>query len=140
MARKKNPAAVALGRRSGVSLTPEQRTARASLAASTRWRKAKPPTDAKPGRWYGLVLVPEDPNPPKPGDKDFVGGVLAGAKLLDQALASPEVIFWSQNRVEVKRRQQMEDLRDRWTEIVDFDFDPERAPRVAHRDRQGKTS
>ena len=41
MAKKKNPAAVALGRKGGkksrVNLTPEQRTALAKKAAGARW-------------------------------------------------------------------------------------------------------
>jgi hypothetical protein len=43
MAKKKNPAAVALGRKGGknsrVNLTPEERTKLARKAAAARWRK-----------------------------------------------------------------------------------------------------
>ena len=38
---KKNPAAVALGRRSGVNLTAKQRQARAKRAGLARWAKAR---------------------------------------------------------------------------------------------------
>ena len=42
MARKKNPAAVALGRKGGknsrINLTPEQRTSLAKKAAAARWK------------------------------------------------------------------------------------------------------
>jgi len=45
MAKKKNPAAVALGRRGGknsrVNLTPKKRTELARKAAAARWAKAK---------------------------------------------------------------------------------------------------
>ena len=45
MAKKKNPAAVALGRRGGknsrVNLTPKNRTELARKAAAARWAKAK---------------------------------------------------------------------------------------------------
>ena len=45
MAKKKNPAAVALGRKGGknsrVNLTPEQRTKLARKAVAARWAKAK---------------------------------------------------------------------------------------------------
>jgi hypothetical protein len=121
--KKRNAAAVALGRRSGVSLTAAQRAERGRRAAAARWRKAKPPSAPKPGRWYGLIVIPTDHNPPKPGDKDFVGGVGAAAKMLDQAHANPQVILWSQNRDEVIARQRQE---DRWTEIIDLDYDPTR--------------
>jgi hypothetical protein len=43
--KKKNPAAVALGRKGGknsrANLTPEQRTQLAQKAAAARWKKAK---------------------------------------------------------------------------------------------------
>jgi hypothetical protein len=48
MAKKKNPAAVALGRKGGkrsrINLTPEQRTELARKAAAARW-KDKPAAD-----------------------------------------------------------------------------------------------
>lgn len=40
--KEKNPAAVALGRLSRASQTPEQRTRTASIAGSARWAKATP--------------------------------------------------------------------------------------------------
>lgn len=127
MSKLKDPAAVALGRKGGKArlktLTPEQRSAAARHAVLSRYGKAKPPSAPKPGRWYGLIVIPTDHNPPKPGDKDFVGGVGAAAKLLDQAHANPQVILWSQNRDEVIARQRQE---DRWTEIIDLDYDPTR--------------
>jgi hypothetical protein len=115
----KLPAAVAMARRATDSLTPEQRTQRARNAVNARWRRAKLPNGAPPGTWYGLVLIPEDPNPPKPDDKDFVGGVSAGMKLLNKALANPEVVFWSRNRAEVVTHSQKKEWRDRWTEIIE---------------------
>jgi hypothetical protein len=121
--KKRNAAAVALGRRSGLSLTAAQRTERGRRAAAARWRKAKPPAAPKPGRWYGLLLIPEDLHPLKPGEEGFVGGIRATAKRLDMAQACPQVILWSQNRDEVIARQRQE---DRWTEIIDLDYDPTR--------------
>jgi hypothetical protein len=51
MAKKKNPAAVALGRKGGknsrVNLTPEQRTQLARKAVAARWKKAKDKLAAK---------------------------------------------------------------------------------------------
>jgi hypothetical protein len=48
MARKKDPAAVSLGRKGGKAtakrLTPEERTKAARKAAAARWGKAKPAT------------------------------------------------------------------------------------------------
>jgi hypothetical protein len=48
---RKNPAAVALGRKGGrnsrVNLTPEQRTELAQRAAAARWEKAKAVKKAK---------------------------------------------------------------------------------------------
>ena len=49
MAKRKNPAAVALGRKGGKAtaknLTPEQRSEMAKLAAEARWAKAKGDAD-----------------------------------------------------------------------------------------------
>ena len=39
MPKKKNPAAVALGRRSGTNLTPKQRSERGRNAAEARWKR-----------------------------------------------------------------------------------------------------
>jgi hypothetical protein len=51
MAKKKNAAAVALGRKGGknsrANLSPEQRTALAKKAAAARWKDQKP----KAGSW-----------------------------------------------------------------------------------------
>jgi len=130
MSKRKNPAAVALGRKGGKArlktLTPERRSEIASHANRVRYGKAEPPATAKPGRWYGLILIPEDPNPPKPGDKDFVGGVGRWAKRLDKAHANPQIVLWSHDRAEVVERSQQEDLRDRATDIIDVDYDPTR--------------
>jgi hypothetical protein len=46
MAKRKNPAAIALGRKGGKAtakkLTPEQRSKAASKAAQARWKNVKP--------------------------------------------------------------------------------------------------
>jgi hypothetical protein len=130
MRKEKSPAAVALGRKGGIArkkaLTPEQRSASARHAVLTRYGKAKPHPAPKPGRWYGLILVPEDPDPPKPSDEDFVGGVGAYAKMLDQAHANPQVVLWSRDRAEVVERSHQKDLSDRFTLIIDVDYDPTR--------------
>jgi hypothetical protein len=51
MAKKKNPAAVALGRKGGkrsrVNLTPEERTELARRAAAARWKDKPAPAAAK---------------------------------------------------------------------------------------------
>ena len=130
MPKEKNAGAVAMGRKGGQArrrnLTPEQLSAIGRHGAATRYGKSKPPSPPKPARWYGLVLIPEDPNPAKPGDKDYHGNVAAQLKRLDQAHAHPEMLLWSQNRDEVVARKRQEDLHDRWTEILDVDYDPTR--------------
>ena len=99
MAKRKNPAALALARKSVrsrmKSKTPEQRSIQAQRAAQTRWRKAKPPA-TQPSQWYGLFAL-DDPN-------------------------HPEKIAWSRNRQELVERARMID--DRTTVIFDLDYDP----------------
>ena len=55
---KKNPAAVALGRRGGKArlrtLTPERRSQIAKKANAARWAKAKGGVTSKPDLWYRL--------------------------------------------------------------------------------------
>jgi hypothetical protein len=67
MAAKKNPAAVALGRKGGknsrVNLTPEKREALAKRAAEARWGKAK--LQDKPLKDAGDKLQ----TPKKPGKR-----------------------------------------------------------------------
>lgn len=50
--RSKNRAAVALGRRSGIRLSPEQRSERGRRAVQARWRKAKAPSAKHPQRFW----------------------------------------------------------------------------------------
>jgi hypothetical protein len=121
MSKRKNPAAVALARKSVrarlASLTPEQRSTQAKNAVLTRWRKAKPPS-----KWYGLLLLPADYQ---------WHGTAHAAKVLDEAYANPQVVLWSADRAEVVARAQQEDLRDRDTLVIEQDWDP-RAFTIKH--------
>jgi hypothetical protein len=113
-AAKIRAAAVALGRLGGLrraqTTTPEQRSAQGRMAvASRRDRQPK-------GPWFGLVVLP-------------VGykwkGTRHASAVLDEAHANTaEVLFWSQDRAEVKARSQQEDLRDRITLIVSQEWNP----------------
>lgn len=76
MRKRKDPAAVALGRRGAQARlakhTPAQRSAQARRAVQTRWAKA---AGKQPVRWWGFFSV----NDPK----------------------QPEALFWSQDKREV---------------------------------------
>lgn len=116
MAKRKNPAAVALGRRGAKarlkSLTSEQRSAQARLAVQARWSKI----NGKPqeATWYGLLLLPvRAPH----SAADF-------GKMVDEANAAPQVLFWSQERSEVVKRSQEPDLDDRYTVIIEQGWNP----------------
>jgi hypothetical protein len=93
--KKKNPAAVALGRKGGKqrlkTLTPERRSEIARHANAVRYGKAP----AKPTRWYGLLLLPTNYE---------WRGVADAAKVLDAAHANPEVVYWSLNKAEVVKK------------------------------------
>jgi hypothetical protein len=113
-AKRKNAMASAFSRLAHESMTPAQRVARGKRAAAARWHKSKPP--AKAGPWYGLVALPAD----------YVWkGAAHASKVLDAARAdSANVVFSSQNRKEVVARSQMEDLRDRFTLIDEYPYNP----------------
>jgi len=95
MSKKKNPAAVSLGRKGGEArrkaLTPEQRSASARHAVLSRYGKAEPPS-----RWYGLYAL-DDPN-------------------------FPELVMYSRDRVELRQRARAE---DRAFVIEELDYDPQ---------------
>ena len=111
----KLPAAVAMAKRATDSLTPEQRTERARKAVNARWRKAKPPSEQKPDRWYELVALPAD----------YVWrGAAHAAEVLAEVDANPEVILASHDRAEIVARSNQRDLRDRTTLIIERDYNP----------------
>lgn len=65
--KRKNPAAVALAKKSAKarmkSLTPKQRSEQARHAVQARWRKAKPDTYPQSQRWWVLFgFANDDPN------------------------------------------------------------------------------
>jgi hypothetical protein len=119
MSKRKDPNAVAMGRKGGKArmrtLTPERRSEIARHAVLTRYGKAKPPSKAGP--WYGLVALPAD---------YAWKGAAHASKVLDAARAdSANVVFSSQDRKEVFARSQMRDLRDRVTLIDEYPYNPQ---------------
>jgi len=122
--KKKNPAAVALGRRSGVSLTPTERIERARRAATSRWSKAKPPAVSKP-RWYGLVDVPPLPwNIYHNQDND--PGFAAWVEQIDKAMATSKGVIWFRDEAELDREVvRRRHLQDGLVLIIDgVNYDP----------------
>jgi hypothetical protein len=88
MRKKKDPAAVALGRKGGKArlktLTQERRSAIARHANLVRYGKAKPP-DAKPTRWWGLFSVPSDDGVHPSGEAELLDYSQDPAELLQRA-------------------------------------------------------
>lgn len=96
MGKRKNPAAVALGRKGGEArreaMTPEQRIASARHAVLLRYGRAEPP-----GKWYGLFT-------------------------LDNPTATEELVAYSRSKDELRERARSEPERG-W--IIDtLDYDP----------------
>jgi hypothetical protein len=127
--KRKDPAAVALGRKGGkarlVKIPPERRTEIARHAVLTRYAKTKPP-------WYGVLLIPVPEDAPAPDsaagfpEPDSVSGFVAWAKIGDAAHCNPQILMWSQDWQAVVERLREEDKRGNWVEIVEVDYDPRR--------------
>ena len=130
MSKRKDPNAVAMGRKGGnarmKTLTPERRSEIARHAVLTRYGKAKAPSKAGP--WYGLVA-------PFPADYRWSGAARL-AEILDQVEAKPEPVnletdpakparYWTRDRAEVKARAAEPDLRDREMLVIERPYDPE---------------
>ena len=99
--KKKDSAAVTLGRKGGIArrkaLTPERRSAIARNAALTRFGKAEPPPTASKPRWYGLFATDNFPK--------------------------EEMVLFSRDKAELRERAKAEP--DRGWVIEELDHDPE---------------
>lgn len=96
---KKNPAAVALAKRSREvrmkNMTSEQRSEQGRRAVNSR-RDRQKPGQTNPEKWYGLFAC-DDPN-------------------------FPELIMYSRDKAELRQRAKAE---DRALVIEDLDYDPQ---------------
>jgi hypothetical protein len=113
MPRKKNPAAVELGklgaRAQRQKYTKAERSEQARRAVNSR-------RDRQKGPWYGLIVFPED----------FAWkGTIQAAPVIDEMHADTvKVVFWSQNRAEVVAYTQKAEFEDRITDIIEQGWDP----------------